>query len=75
MPHPPTGLTARERQILLLLAQGKSSKEIAVLLGITIATVASHRKSICHKLNVHSVAELIFKAMLLADPAAAAEGV
>jgi two-component system response regulator NreC len=56
----PSGLfTAREREILKLLGQGKTSKEIAVLLAVSITTIASHRRSICRKLGVHSTAELI----------------
>src|SRR5262245_1489848 len=52
-------LTTREQQILELLAQGKSSKEIASALRVTVATVASHRKALCRKLNIHSVAGLV----------------
>jgi DNA-binding CsgD family transcriptional regulator len=51
--------SAREREILKLLGQGKTSKEIAVLLARSVTTIASHRRSICHKLGVHSTAELI----------------
>ena len=53
----------REYEILQLLGQGKSSKEIAVILTVTGATVASHRRSICRKLGVHSTAELIWFAV------------
>jgi DNA-binding CsgD family transcriptional regulator len=49
----------REREILKLLGQGKTSKEIAVLLTLRISTIASHRRSICRKLDVHSTAALI----------------
>jgi DNA-binding CsgD family transcriptional regulator len=51
--------TLKERQIVELLARGKTSKEIAEHLNITIGTVGSHRKALCRKLNVHSTAELI----------------
>ena len=51
--------STREREILKLLGQGKTSKEIAVLLTLKITTIASHRRSICNKLGVHSTAELI----------------
>jgi len=58
-------LTAREWEIILLLADGQASKEIALALGISVATVSSHRKSLCRKLNVHSVAELIRSAIAI----------
>jgi DNA-binding CsgD family transcriptional regulator len=51
--------TSRELEILDLLGRGKTSKEIAVLLKLRVTTIASHRKSICRKLGVHSTAELI----------------
>jgi two-component system, NarL family, response regulator NreC len=52
--------TTREREILELLGQGKTSKEIAGLLNLRVTTIASHRKNICRKLGAHSTAELIF---------------
>jgi two-component system nitrate/nitrite response regulator NarL len=55
--------TTRELEILELLGQGKTSKEIAVLLNLRAATIASHRKNICRKSGVHSTAELIFYAV------------
>jgi DNA-binding CsgD family transcriptional regulator len=55
--------STREREILKLLGQGKTSKEIAELLTLRITTIASHRRSICHKLGVHSTAELIHYAV------------
>jgi len=48
----------KEREILQLLAEGKSSKEIAAIQCISAATVDTHRKNIMHKLNLHTVAEL-----------------
>jgi DNA-binding NarL/FixJ family response regulator len=51
--------TTRELQVLELLGQGKTSKEIAVLLNLRVTTIATHRKNICRKLGVHSTAELI----------------
>ncbi len=51
-------LTAREREILQLVAEGKSSKEIAVTLDISVRTVDVHRKHVMDKLNLKSVAEL-----------------
>ncbi len=55
--------STREREVLELLGQGKTSKEIAVLLTLSIPTIASHRRSICRKLGVHSTAELIHYAV------------
>jgi len=52
-------LTMREREILQLLAEGKSAKEVASVLGIAIKTSDTHRTNIMRKLNVHSVAELV----------------
>jgi DNA-binding CsgD family transcriptional regulator len=52
-------LTSREREILTLIAAGKTSKEIAVALQVSAATIGSHRKNICRKLEIHSTAALI----------------
>lgn len=52
-------LTTREREILKLVAEGKSSKEIATLLNISIRTVEHHRATIMEKLNLKNMAELI----------------
>ena len=51
-------LTKREREILQLIAEGKSTKEIASLLFISIKTIETHRQNIMEKLDLHSVAEL-----------------
>ncbi|MCA9553532.1 MAG: response regulator transcription factor [Myxococcales bacterium] len=51
-------LTARERQILQLLAEGANAKEIAVTLGISDKTVHAFRNRVMEKLDLHSVAEL-----------------
>jgi two-component system response regulator NreC len=56
-------LTPREREITQMLAEGKSSKEIAALLFLSPYTVDTHRKTILQKLNVHSVPELMLYAM------------
>jgi DNA-binding NarL/FixJ family response regulator len=52
-------LTSRERQIVQLLAEGKSSKEIASALDISVKTADTHRANIMRKLNVHSLADLV----------------
>jgi DNA-binding CsgD family transcriptional regulator len=51
-------LTHRERQILELVGQGRTSKEIATTLNIMDGTVGEHRKNLCRKLNLHSTCEL-----------------
>jgi len=59
-PRPFRGrLTAREREIVQLLAEGKSSKEVAVVLGISVKTAETHRANIMRKLSIHSVSELV----------------
>jgi len=52
-------LTAREREILQLVAEGKVTKEIASCLHVSVKTVETHRKRIMEKLEVHSVADLV----------------
>jgi len=52
-------LTARERETLQLVAEGKSSKEVAVALGLSVKTVDTHRVNIMRKLDLHSVSELV----------------
>jgi DNA-binding NarL/FixJ family response regulator len=52
-------LTSREREIVQLLAEGKSSKEVAVALGISVKTAETHRSNIMRKLEIHSVSELV----------------
>jgi two-component system response regulator NreC len=56
-------LTPREREILQLLAEGKTNKEVAVLLGLSPHTIETHRGNILEKLNLHSVPELILYAV------------
>ncbi len=51
-------LTPREREVLQLLAEGKSTKAIASTLGLSTKTVENHRKQLRDKLGLHSIAEL-----------------
>jgi two-component system, NarL family, response regulator NreC len=52
------GISGREREILQLVAEGRSSKEMAASLFVSVKTIETHRKQIMNKLNLHSVAEL-----------------
>jgi len=56
-------LTSREREILQLLAERKSNKEIAQALNISVYTIETHRRNLHEKLNLHSLAELILYAV------------
>jgi two-component system, NarL family, response regulator NreC len=56
-------LTSREREILQLIAEGKSNKETAALLNLSLYTVETHRTHVLQKLNLHSVPELILYAV------------
>jgi DNA-binding NarL/FixJ family response regulator len=52
-------LTARQREIVQLIAEGKSSKEVAVALGLSVKTAETHRANIMRRLDCHSVSELV----------------
>jgi DNA-binding NarL/FixJ family response regulator len=56
-------LTNREREILQLLAEGRTNKEVANMLNLSLYTVETHRMHILQKLNLHSVPELILYAV------------
>jgi DNA-binding NarL/FixJ family response regulator len=56
-------LTSREREILQMLAEGKSNKYVATLLKLSVHTVETHRSNILEKLNLHSMPELILYAV------------
>lgn len=56
---PADRLTAREREIAQLAAEGKSNKEIAASLNVSLKTVEAHRSHLMHKLNLSSVSELV----------------
>src|SRR5207248_1341328 len=51
-------LTSREREVLILIAEGQSNKEIATRLGIGVRTIETHRERIMRRLDIHSVAGL-----------------
>jgi DNA-binding NarL/FixJ family response regulator len=63
LPVPPTGgtarLTPREREILQLLAEGNSNKEVAGKLGISVKTAETHRSRVMAKLNLNSITDLV----------------
>ena len=52
-------LTDREREVLQLIAEGLSSKEIASMLGVSLKTVDSHRSNLMEKLDIHKVSGLV----------------
>lgn len=52
-------LTAREREVVQLLAEGKTSKEVAVVLNLSVKTAETHRTNVMRKLDLHSVADLV----------------
>jgi DNA-binding NarL/FixJ family response regulator len=52
-------LTSRERQVLQLVGEGRSTKQIAALLGISAKTADSHRAKLMEKLDIHQVAGLV----------------
>jgi DNA-binding CsgD family transcriptional regulator len=62
---PPDGkpLSRREREVLGLMVEGKSSKEVAAALGISFKTAVTHRASIMGKLNVHEIASVVREAI------------
>ncbi len=56
-------LTDREREVLHLLAEGRSNKEVATLLDLGLSTVETHRGNLMQKLNLHSTAEIVLYAV------------
>jgi two-component system response regulator NreC len=56
-------LTTREREVLQLLGEGRSNKEVATILELSLHTVETHRSNILQKLNLHTGAELILYAI------------
>lgn len=58
-PDPLRDLTSRQREVLQLIAEGHSTKEIAYKLGLSIKTVETHRGELMNRLNIHDVAGLV----------------
>lgn len=56
--HTPSDLSARQREVLKLLAEGKTSMEVAVHMDIAVSTVETYRRQIMERLDLHTVAEL-----------------
>lgn len=56
-------LTAREREVLQLLAEGRSNKEVAALLEVGLSTIETHRGNMMQKLNLHNTAEIVLYAV------------
>ena len=56
-------LTAREKEVLQLLAEGKTNKEVATLLDVSPYTVESHRTKLMQKLTIHNTAEIVLYAV------------
>ena len=56
-------LTAREKEVLQLLAEGRSNKELATLLNVGVSTVESHRTKLMQKLDLHNTAEIVLYAV------------
>lgn len=52
-------MTPRQREIVQLLAEGKSTKEVAVVLNLSVKTAETHRANIMRKLDCHSVSEVV----------------
>jgi DNA-binding NarL/FixJ family response regulator len=59
----PSVLTTREREIVQLLAESKSNKEVSTLLGISVKTVQTHRATIMRKLGINSIVDLVHYAI------------
>jgi DNA-binding CsgD family transcriptional regulator len=58
----PRRLTPREREIIQLIADGKSTKDVASLLGISVKTAETHRTNLMRKLKIHNISELVLYA-------------
>ena len=58
-----SGLTSREREVLQLLSEGRTNKEISTTLNVAVKTIETHRSHMMSKLKLHSVAELVMYAV------------
>jgi len=56
-------LTTREREVLQLLAEGRSNKEVAAVLEVGVSTIETHRANLMQKLNLHNTAEIVLYAV------------
>jgi DNA-binding NarL/FixJ family response regulator len=56
-------LTDREREVLQLLAEGRTNKEVAAALDVSVSTVETHRSNLMQKLNLHNTAEIVLYAV------------
>jgi DNA-binding NarL/FixJ family response regulator len=56
-------LSPREREVLQLLAEGRTNKEVANKLDLSVTTIETHRNNLMHKLNLHSTAEIVLYAV------------
>jgi two-component system, NarL family, response regulator NreC len=56
-------LTDREKEVLQLLAEGRSNKEVATVLGLSLSTIETHRGNLMQKLNLHNTAEIVLYAV------------
>jgi DNA-binding NarL/FixJ family response regulator len=56
-------LTEREKEVLQLISGGKSNKEVATILGLSVYTVETHRTNLMQKLNLHNTAEIVLYAV------------
>ena len=56
-------LTSREKEVLQLLAEGRTNKEVAITLELGLSTVETHRANLMQKLNLHNTAEIVLYAV------------
>jgi two-component system response regulator NreC len=56
-------LSVREREVVQLVGEGKTSKEVATILGVSLKTAETHRSNILLKLNLHSTVDLVLYAV------------
>ena len=63
MTDPYEMLTDREKEVLQLLAEGHSNKEVATMLDLGLSTVETHRANFMEKLNLHNTAEIVLYAV------------